>query len=252
MGPIVTPDTLLWWYRKPIAQKYDGSSARKVGRPRTAKNIEQMVIWMARENPTWGYTRIRGALRNLGHEIGRTTSKRILAANGIESATTRREGMTWETFLKMHWGAIAAPDFFTVEALTRTGLVRFLVFFMMDLTSRVAKIAGIAPDPDGRWMKQTARDLTDTEYGFLFGARYLIHDGPALHRQVSSNSTVGRHGDGKAPGAEPRSERLRRAVRALDPGGVPVARDSVGRVSPPPGDRGVREALPSGEEPSGA
>jgi len=176
IDPIVTPDTLVRWYRRLVAQKYDGSKVRRLGRPRTEAKIARLVVRMARENPSWGYTRIRGALRNLGHEIGRNTIKRILAANSIEPATTRRKGMSWETFLRVHWGAIAAGDFFTVEALTRVGLIRFLVFFVIDLESRRVKIAGIAPDPDGRWMKQMARNLTDAEDGFVVGTRYLIHD----------------------------------------------------------------------------
>lgn len=131
---------------------------------------------MARENPTWGYARIRGALRSLGHEIGRNTIKRVLADKGIEPASTRRKGMPWETFLKLHWGAIAAADFFTVEVLTHVGRIRFLVFFVIDLKSRRVKIAGIAREPDGLWMKQMARNLTDAEDGCLVGTRYLIHD----------------------------------------------------------------------------
>jgi putative transposase len=176
VDPIVTPDTLLRWYRNLVARKYDGSGARKTGRPRMARSIEQLVVLMARDNPSWGYTRIRGALRNLGHEIGRNTIKRMLAANGIEPTSTRRKGMSWETFLKLHWGAIAAADFFAVEVLTHAGLIRFLVFFVIDLKSRRVKIAGIAPEPDGRWVKQVARNLTDVDDGFLNRTRYLIHD----------------------------------------------------------------------------
>ncbi len=194
LDPIVTPDTLLRWYRNLVARKYDGSRVRKAGRPRTGRNIEELVVRMARENPSWGYTRIRGALRNLGREVGRNTIKRILAANGIEPATVRRKGMSWETFLKLHWGAIAAADFFTVEALTRVGLIRFLVFFVIDLKSRRVKIAGIAPEPDGRWIKQVARNLTDVEDGFLNGTRYLIHDRDPLFtkefRQILRSSGV--------------------------------------------------------------
>ncbi len=133
--PIVTPDTLLRWYRNLIARKYDGSGARRVGRPRTGEIMEHRVIRMAQENPGWGYTRIRGALRNLGHEIGSNTIKRMLSANDIEPASIRRKGMSWATFLKLHWGVIAATDFFTVEVLTRAGLIRFLVFFVIDLRS---------------------------------------------------------------------------------------------------------------------
>ncbi|MCH7709923.1 MAG: helix-turn-helix domain-containing protein, partial [Myxococcales bacterium] len=76
IGTLVAPDTLLRWYRRLIAKNYDGSKARKPGRPRTAVEIEELILRMARDNARWGYTRIRGALRNLGHEIGRNTIKR--------------------------------------------------------------------------------------------------------------------------------------------------------------------------------
>ncbi len=66
---LVTPDTLLRWYRRLVAKKYDGSNTRRAGRPGTAAEIEKLILRMARENPGWGYTRIRGALRNVGHEI---------------------------------------------------------------------------------------------------------------------------------------------------------------------------------------
>ena len=176
LGTLVAPDTLLRWYRRLIAKKYDGSRTRGPGRPKTAAQIERLILRMARDNPRWGYTRIRGALRNLGHEIGRNTIKRILAENGFDPAPLRKQPMSWETFLKAHWGAIAATDFFSVEVLTRTGLVRYFVLFIIDLRSRRVEIAGIARRPDGEWMKQIARNLTDAEDGFLNGARYLIHD----------------------------------------------------------------------------
>jgi putative transposase len=124
ISTVVTPDTLLRRYRRLIANKYDGSSNRMPGRPKTAAEIEQVILRMARSNPAWGYTRIRGALFNVGHEIGRNTIKRILLNNGIDPATRRDKGLSWETFLKAHWGAIAATDFFSVEVLTRRGLAR--------------------------------------------------------------------------------------------------------------------------------
>ncbi len=144
ISTLVSPDTLLRWYRRLIAKKYDGSQARGAGRPKTAAEIEQLILRMARDNPRWGYTRIRGALRNLGHEIGRNTIKRILLENGFDPAPLRNKGMSWETFLKAHWGAIAATDFFSVEVLTRTGLVRYFVLFIIDLRTRRVEIAGIA------------------------------------------------------------------------------------------------------------
>jgi putative transposase len=131
---------------------------------------------MANENPGWGYTRIRGALRNLDHELGRSTIHRILTEAGIEPAPERSRRPSWATFLKAHWGAIAAMDFFSVEALTMHGLVRYSVLFVIDLKTRWVQLAGVAHDPHGAWMEQVARNLTDVVDGFLGNTRYSIHD----------------------------------------------------------------------------
>jgi hypothetical protein len=136
VATLVTPDTLLRWYRTLIARKYDGSRRRGPGRPKTAVEIEVLITRMARDNPKWGYTRIQGALNNLGHEISRNTIKRILLENGFDPATFRRRGMSWRTFLKVHWRVIAATDFFTVEVVTWRGLVRYMVLFVIDLQTR--------------------------------------------------------------------------------------------------------------------
>ena len=173
---IVTPDTILRWYRQLVARKYDGSKRRGTGRPRVSVDIAGMVIRMARENPGWGYTRIRDGLRHLGHEIGRSTVKRILLEHGIEPAPERNRTTSWESFLTAHWGAIAAADFLTVEVLTLGGLVRYHVLVVMDLMTRKVEIAGITSEPTGAWMKQVARNLTDAEDGFLRRMRYLVLD----------------------------------------------------------------------------
>ena len=115
IASVATPATLLRWYRCLIAAKYDGSKNRSPGRPPTAKDIRELIVRVARENPTWGYTRLRGALKNLGHELGRNTIKRLLAEHGIAPAPERGKSMSWSTFIKAHWGAIAATDLFTVE-----------------------------------------------------------------------------------------------------------------------------------------
>jgi transposase InsO family protein len=175
---------LLRWYRRLIAKKYDGSKSRNVGRPKTSVEIEELILQMARQNRTWGYTRIRGALYNLGHEIGRNTIKRILLENGLDPAPLRGRTMSWESFLKAHWGAIAATDFFSVEVLTRVGLVRYFVLFVIDLKTRRIAIAGIVRQPDGEWMKQIARNLTDVDDGFLKKTRYLIHDRDPLFTEA--------------------------------------------------------------------
>ncbi len=168
--------TLLRWYRNLVAKKYDGSAARGPGRPPTETDIAKLVVQMAAANPGWGYTRLRGALWNLGHDLGRNTIKRILADAGIEPAPERGKRTTWKTFLKAHWGAIAAMDFFTVEVLTWRGLVRYFVLFAIDLKTRRVHIAGIVHEAYGQWMEQVARNLTDPVEGFLRAKRYLIHD----------------------------------------------------------------------------
>ena len=173
---IVTPDTLLRWYRKLVAQKYDGSRCRKPGRPRTKDAICGLIERMAKDNKSWGYTRIVGALKNLGICIDRTTFKRVLKDLGIEPGPDRRKGMSWSTFIKAHLGEIVAADFFTVEILRPFGLVRYYVLFVIDIQTRCVQIAGIVHQPYEEWMKQIARNLTDVVDGFLIGKRYFIHD----------------------------------------------------------------------------
>ena len=85
IATIASPETILRWYRELVAKKYDGSQQRGQGRPKTAADIAAIIVKMASEN-SWGYTRIKGALKNLGHEVGRNTIKRILQENGIDPA----------------------------------------------------------------------------------------------------------------------------------------------------------------------
>jgi putative transposase len=125
----VTPDTILRWYRRLVTAKYDGSIKRRPGRPCTKPDIAALVVQMANENPTWGYTRSRGGLKSLGHEVARNTIKAILKDHGIALVPERGSKTPWKTFLAAHWDALAAADSFTVEVLTLGGLVRYVVFF---------------------------------------------------------------------------------------------------------------------------
>ena len=181
IGSLVTPDTILRWYRKLIAAKYDGSQRRRPGRPRTAEEIASLVVRIASENPRFGYTRIRDVLGNLGYEIARNTVKRILVERGLEPAPERSKRAPWKTFLRAHWGAIAAADFFSVEVMTWFGLVRYQVFFVMDLKTRRVEIAGISHDAHGGWMVQIGRNLVDAVDGFLRDKRFLILDRDPLY-----------------------------------------------------------------------
>jgi putative transposase len=136
---------------------------------------------MATENSSWGYTRLRGALKNVGHDIGRTTIKRILHEQGIDPAPLREKKTSWATFIKSHLGAITAADFFTVEVVSMAGLIRYHVFFLIDIATRKVEIAGIKADPNGSWMEQIARNLLDIDHGFPLGKRYLVLDRDPLY-----------------------------------------------------------------------
>src|SRR5262245_24609278 len=178
VATLVTPDTLMRWYKRLIAQKFDGSKHRhQLGRPRVAEEIEQWVMRMAEENPSWGYRRIQGALANLGHRIDKLTVRNILRRHHLGPAPQRRKaGMSWTQFLQLHWEVLAATDFFTVEVATWHGLVTYYVLVVMELATRCVQVAGITPHPTAAFMQQCARQLTDPFDGFLLGKRYLIHD----------------------------------------------------------------------------
>lgn len=176
LDTLVTPDTLMRWYRTLVARKWTYVHRHGPGRPRTVDAIVQLIVRMAIENRSWGYTRIQGALENLGHHVGRGTIANVLREHGIDPAPERGKRTPWSTFLKAHWESIAATDFFTVEVLTLRGLVTHYVLFILDLSGRTVKIAGISAHPHEGWMMQMARNLTDAEEPFLRQTRFLIMD----------------------------------------------------------------------------
>ncbi|MCH7689128.1 MAG: transposase [Planctomycetes bacterium] len=177
IGTIFTPDTILRWHRQLVARKWDYSGKRKsVGRPRLRPIIVDLILRIAKENPAWGYDRIQGALANVGYHISDSTVGNILKSHGIEPAPDRQRQTTWATFLKAHWDVLAAIDFTTIEIWTKRGLVTYYLLFVIELKTRRVCFAGCMPNPHERWMKQIARNLTDTEDGFLNGKRYVLMD----------------------------------------------------------------------------
>jgi transposase InsO family protein len=159
IATIATPDTLLRWHRQLIARKW--TYARRSDGRRIVCEIGQLVVRMATENPTWGYTRIQGALENVGHRVGRSTIRRILKAAGLPPVPQRPT--SWQAFLKAHWGAIAGADFFTTEVWTWRGLVTYYTVFAIDLASRRVRILGSTPYPEALFMAQVVRTLAMAE-----------------------------------------------------------------------------------------
>ena len=172
VATIVTPDTVLRWHRQLIARKW--TYATHPGRRGVLAEIRRLVLRMAEENPTWGYTRIQGALKNVGHRVGRSTIARILKAHGLPPVPERPT--SWQTFLRAHWGAIAGADFFTTEVWTWRGLVTYYTVFIIDLVSRRVQIVGSTPHPGDLFMRQVGRTLTAAEVGLLRDHRVLICD----------------------------------------------------------------------------
>jgi transposase InsO family protein len=177
VATIVKPDTILAWHRKLIAQQFGGSQQRKApGRPPIGQELEALVIRMARENRSWGYDRIVGALANLGHTISDRTVGNILKRHSIPPAPERKTTTTWKEFIRTHIDVLVATDFFTAEVWTLGGLVTYYVLFFVHLGSRKVYVAGMTPHPNETWMMQMARNLTMEEWGFLSPGHYLIHD----------------------------------------------------------------------------
>jgi putative transposase len=116
VATVARPDTILAWYRKLVARKFNGSKARRRrGRPRIRRAVEQLIIRMARENRDWGYDRIVGALANLGYKVCDQTVGNVLRRHGLPPAPERKRTTTWSAFIRIHLALLVGTDFFTAE-----------------------------------------------------------------------------------------------------------------------------------------
>ena len=213
---IAKPVTILGWYRKLIANKFDGAKKRRSpGRPRIRPETEHLVLRLARENSGWGYDRIVGALANLGHQLSDQTVGNILRRHGVAPAPKRSQSTTWKDFIRSHMDVLAATDFFTVEVLTWRGLVTYYVLFFIHLESRRVSIAGITHHFHESWMQQIARNATLEEWGPLNRCRYVLHD----RRSKAACSS----------GAQPKFKCFRGTLGALRKGRVFVPVDLLWR-----------------------
>jgi transposase InsO family protein len=174
---VARPETILAWYRRLIARKFDGSKHRAhPGRPCIDPVIEALVVRMAQENSSWGYDRIAGALANLGHHVSGQTIGNILRRHGIAPAPKRSQNTTWKEFIAAHMAVLAGTDFFTVEVLTWRGLATYYVLFFLHLETRRVTLAGITRHPTEAWITQMARNAVDDTCGGVRQCRYVLHD----------------------------------------------------------------------------
>jgi putative transposase len=178
VATIVTPDTILRWHRRLIAAHHTYPHKNRVGRLGIMKAIRELIVRMATENAGWGYLRIRGELKKVGHRVAKTTIATTLKNNGIAPSPDRPT--SWSTFLKSHADVIAAADFFTVDVWTKCGLVTHYVLFVIHHATRTVQIAGVTPHPNSAFMAQVARNLTDSVDGFLRDMQFLVVDNDVL------------------------------------------------------------------------
>jgi transposase InsO family protein len=173
---MVSPQTLLRWHRELVRRKWTYNRTRG-GRPRTDPEITRLIVEMAKDNPRWGYMRIKGELAKLGISVAANTVKAILARNGLGPAP--RRGPSWSEFLRAQADGILACDFFTVE----TAFLRTLyILFFIEVGTRRIHITPATRNPDAAFCAQQARNLAMGEQ--LEHVRFLIRDRDAKYTRA--------------------------------------------------------------------
>ena len=173
---IAKPETLLAWHRRQKQKKWTfHSQAKGSGRPPKSEETEGLIIRLAEENGSWGYKRLCGELKKLGHTACPSYVRGVLWRHGLPPAPNRK-GLSWKQFLQSHLEATWAADFFTEQVWTLSGLVTFYVLFFIHLGGRRVWIAGSTPQPQSAWMAQQGRNFSMVVEDWKLPCRYLIHD----------------------------------------------------------------------------
>jgi putative transposase len=167
---VVKPDTLLQWHRMLVSRKWTRPH-RRPGRPSLSPEIQELILRLARENPRWGYTRIRGELLKLGIRVSATTVATLLRREGLGPAP--RRGLTWGAFLRAEAHGIIACDFLTVETVR---LKTLYVLVWIELHTRTVRLGGLTTNPDSAWVIQQARNLVMNLQEEGRDVRFFIHD----------------------------------------------------------------------------
>lgn len=174
---IVKPATVIGWHRRLVASHWTQPPHSRTGRPPTPTELRQLVLRLDAENPIWGYRRIHGEMRRLGHRIAASTVWKILRNAGREPIPNRT-GPTWSEFITSQAHAMLATDFFCVDTVA---LRRFYVLFFIEIDTRRVHLAGITTNPTGAWTSQAARNLT---MSFDKTIRFVIRDGAGQYTRT--------------------------------------------------------------------
>jgi transposase InsO family protein len=156
-GLLVKPETVLGWHRKLVRRQWAAYRGRpRRGRPPISAECRELIIRMAKENPSWGYFRIRGELLKIGHTVAATTIRSVLVAAGIPPSG-RRAQLSWKQFLAAHAQTLVAADFFSVDTVF---FKRLYVLIYVHLATRRVLLASCTAEPNEAWVTQQARNLS--------------------------------------------------------------------------------------------
>jgi len=212
---IFQPDTVLRWHRELVHRKWTYSHKNKGGRPSISKELEDLILRLARENPRWGYGKIQGEIIKLSFKVSQSTVRNILDRHGIQPVPVRNGSIGWRHLMTHYKDQILACDFFTIETIR---LQTIYVLFFIELGTRRIHFAGCTEKPDTIWMTQQARelvwDLDDSSRTF----RFLIHDHDTQFSSLFDNVFISEsinviHTPYQAPKANSCAERWVRSVR---------------------------------------
>jgi len=207
---VVKPATVIGWHRKLVARHWTHPPVPRTGRPPTPAELRRLALRLDTENPNWGYRRIHGEMRRLGHRIAASTVWKILRDAGREP-TPNRTGPTWSEFIASQAHALVATDFFCVDTVA---LRRFHVLFFLEVDTRRVHLAGITTNPTGPWTAQAARNLL---MGYNTAIRFVIRDGAGQYTRSFDHvfAAIGGSVITIAPGAPKANAFAERWVRTV-------------------------------------